>query len=68
MIAFLISLLVFCLIASVLLYVTRLVISSVPVPQPFANIAYAVVLLILLVLFLNEVGWAGEAHAWRSWK
>ena len=68
MISFLISLLIFCLIAGVILYVARLVIGGLSVPQPFANIAYAIVLLILLVLFLNEVGWAGNAHAWRNWR
>ncbi len=68
MISFLISLLVFLLIASVLLYAARLIISAVPVPQPFANIAYAIVLLILLCLFLNEVGFVGAPHAWRVWR
>lgn len=68
MIAFLISLLVFCLIASVLLYVAKLAISALPVPQPFANIAYAIVLLLMLCLFLSEIGWIGPIHGWRSWR
>ncbi len=68
MISFLISLLVFCLIASVILYCARLVISTIPVPAPFGNIVYAIVILILLSLFLNEVGWIGSAHAWRTWR
>ncbi len=67
MISFLISLLIFCLIAGVILYVARLAISSLPIAAPFANLIYAIVLLILLVLFLNEVGWVGPHHAWRNW-
>ncbi len=63
----LVSLLVFCVIAAVLLYVARLIIGSLPLAQPFANLVYALVVLILLVLFLNEVGWMGHAHAWRTW-
>jgi hypothetical protein len=68
MISILVALLVFCVIASVLLYVARLVISAVPIPQPFANIAYAIVVLIVLALFLSEIGWLGSAHAWRVWR
>ncbi len=67
MIGFLISLLVFALIAGVVLYVAKLVISSLPVTQPFANLAYAAIVLILLVLFLSEVGWWGAPHGWRHW-
>ena len=68
MISLLISILVFALIAGVLLYVARLIITALPVPQPFANIAYAAVILILLVLFLSEVGWLGAPHSWRQWR
>lgn len=68
MIELLISLLVFLVIASVILYAARLILSSFPVGQPFANIIYAIIVLILLILFLNEVGWVGTTHGWRKWR
>lgn len=68
MIELLISLLIFLLIASVVLYAVRLVITSIPIPQPFGNILYAIVILIFLCLFLSEVGWVGHPRAWRSWR
>lgn len=68
MITFLISLLVCCLIASVILYVVRLVLSALGVPQPIARLVYALVVLVLLGVFLNEIGWMGAPHAWRMWK
>lgn len=64
----LITLLVFCIITGVLLYVARLVLSSVPIARPFANLIYALLILILLVVFLNEMGWVGSARGWRSWR
>jgi hypothetical protein len=66
-IPFLISLLIFVIIASVLFYIARLIISAIPIPQPWANIAYAIVLLIMLSVFLSEIGYAGPPHGWRTW-
>jgi hypothetical protein len=68
MISFLISLLVFCLIVSVILWCARLIIAAVPVPQPMANIIYAIVALLLLAMFLSEVGWLGAPHGWRAFR
>ncbi len=65
----LISLLVFILIASVVLWCVRLALAAIPGgPKPLYNLAYAIVVLILLVVFLNEIGWVGPHHAWRTWK
>ncbi len=64
----LISLLVWLIIACVILYVARLVISGLSVPQPFANIFYALVILILLCVFMSEIGWVGPVHGWRTWR
>lgn len=68
MVSFLISLLVFVLIAAVILWLTRAIVGSVPAIQPFANIAYGIVALILLLIFLSEIGWLGAPHGWRSWR
>lgn len=69
MLEFLISLLVFILIASIVLWCVRLALSALPgPPKPLYNLAYAIVVLILLVMFLNEIGWAGAPHAWRTWR
>jgi hypothetical protein len=68
MIELLISLLVFILIASVVLWCIRLALAAIPGgPKPIYNLAYAIVVLILLLLFLSEIGWAGAPHAWRRW-
>lgn len=67
MVAFLISLLVFVLIAAVILWLVRAVLSAIPGGAPFTNIAYGVVALILLLLFLSEIGWLGAPHGWRHW-
>ncbi len=69
MIEVLVSLLIFILIASVVLWAVRLALAAVPGgPKPIYNLAYAIVVLILLCLFLNEIGWAGTAHGWRTWR
>ncbi len=68
MIAFLISLLIFVLIAAVLCFVARTVLSALKVPEPWASVAYAIVCLILLCLFLSEIGWISEPHAWRAFR
>lgn len=67
MLSTIVSLLVFLLIACVLLYVARLVISAFPLPAPIGNIVYAIIVLLVLILFLSEIGWVGAPHAWRMW-
>lgn len=68
MLEVLVSLLVFVLIAGVVLWCARLAIAALGPPQPLYNLAYAIVVLILLGLFLNEIGWVGQHHAWRTWR
>lgn len=65
MIEFLISLIVFCLIASVILWAVRAILGAIPIGPPFAGIIYAAIVLILLLLFLSEIGWISAPHAWR---
>jgi hypothetical protein len=69
MIHFLLALLVFLLIASVLLYCVRLVLVGFAVKQPFYNLAYALCILLLLVTFFfpHELGWTGAPFGWRRW-
>ncbi len=67
MISTLIALLVFCVIAGVVCMVARALLAAFGIAQPWANVAYALVCLILLCLFLSEVGWFGAPHAWRRW-
>lgn len=67
MIAILITLIVFCIIAGVLCFVARTIIGAFGWTQPWAGVAYALVCLLLLCLFLSEIGWAGAPHGWRTW-
>lgn len=68
MISLLVALIVFCFIAGVVCMVVRALLAAFGVAQPWANLAYALVCLLLLCLFLSEVGWLGGApHAWRQW-
>ena len=69
MIEVLVSLLVFVIIASVVLWVVRIALTAIPGgPKPLHNLAYAIVCLILLLMFLNEIGWVGPHHGWRTWR
>lgn len=68
MIDVLVSLLVFILIASVVLWVVRTAIAAVGPPKPIYSLVYAIVVLILLGLFLSEIGWVGAHHGWRTWR
>lgn len=67
MISFLVTLLIFVLIAAVVLWLVRAILGAIPVPEPFARIAFGVVALILLLVFLSEVGWLGSPRGWRGW-
>ena len=66
MISMLLALIIFCVVAGVLCYVARAAIGVAGLPAPWANLAYALVCLLILCLFLNEVGWIGAPHAWRG--
>ena len=64
-----ISILVFVLIACVVLWLVRAIVGTFPaVTAPMGNVIYAIVALLLLLVFLSEVGWAGPAHGWRTWR
>jgi len=68
MISVLIALIIFCVIAGVVCMVARALLAAFGVAQPWANVAYALLCLLLLFGFLAEVGWVGGApHAWRHW-
>ncbi len=69
MIHFLIALIVFLLVAAVVLYCVRLALSGFGVGQPFANLVYALFVLLLLLAFLfpQEMGWTGAPFGWRRW-
>lgn len=67
MVSFLISLLIFVLIAAVILWLVRAILTAVPGGTQFTNIAYGIVALILLIMFLSEIGWLGAPHGWRHW-
>jgi hypothetical protein len=68
MISLIVSLIVFCVVAGVLCMVARALLAAFGVAQPWANVAYALLCLLLLFLFLSEVGWVSEPHAWRSFR
>lgn len=64
----LITLVIFFAVACVLLYVVRLLLGALPgAPKPIYNVFYALAVLLLLCLFLSEMGWLGAPHAWRHW-
>ena len=71
LISLLITILIFCLVASVILWVVRLAIAAFagwrapgqPIP-PFYNLAYAIVVLLLLLIFLSKIGYLGHAYVW----
>ena len=68
MIPFLVTLLVAVLVACVLLYVTRLLISGFRVGQPWGNVIYAIVVLLVLCIALAELGAFGPAAAPYGWR
>ena len=64
LISLLITILVFCLIASVVLYAVRCGIAALGAPKPVYNLFYAIVVLLLLLVFLSKIGYLGRAYAW----
>ncbi len=66
MISILVALIIFCVIAGVLTFVARTLLAAFGVAQPWANVAYALLCLLMLCLFLSEIGWMGAPHAWRG--
>ncbi len=65
--ALLITILIFVLIAGVLLWAARTLLANAPISPFMKNVAYVLLVLILLLLFLSEIGWLGPAHGWRHW-
>ncbi len=69
MINILAALIICCVVASVLTYVARTLLAAFGVAQPWAGVAYALICLLLLILFLGYAGvggqWLGAPHAWR---
>ena len=61
MISILITLLLYVLVAGVIVYCIGLL----PIPQPWSNVARALVILIVLLVFLNALGWVGQPYGWR---
>ncbi len=66
MLSFLVSALVFFIAAGVICWAARRLLAAWSVPNPWATTVYVIIVLICLVVFLNEMGWVGGAHAWRS--
>lgn len=56
MIEVLISLVVFIVITAILYWL----VSMIPIPQPFKNIALGLLAIILLLIFLAKIGWLGH--------
>ena len=66
----LVTLIVFCVIAGIFCTLARALLAAGKVDASWANVAYALLCLLLVVLFLMEVGWVGGSpHAWRhGWR
>lgn len=54
--SFLVHLLVFILVAGLIYYVITLL----PIPQPFKNVALAILCLILVIILLGDIGLLGD--------
>ncbi len=69
MINLLVALIVLCIVGGVLAYVARTLLAAFGVAQPWGGVAYALICLLLLILFLGYAGvggpWLGAPHAWR---
>lgn len=59
MIELLLSILVFLLIGAIVLWLTRLIVANLPISPTVQNIIIAIVGLILLLVFLQRMGWVG---------
>jgi phosphate/sulfate permease len=57
MISSLISILVFIVVAAIILWLVRLIVSNLPVSPTIQNVIVAIVGLILLLVFVRQQGW-----------
>lgn len=64
LIGFLISLLILCLVVGVIFWI----LSLLPIPQPFLNIAKAVVAIICLIWLLGMLPGLGYAHPFYPYR
>lgn len=68
-VAFLISLIIFLLFASIILYIIRALIALAPPPfTKFANVIYGICLLIALIVFLGWCGFLGPDYSLHHWR
>ncbi len=67
MVSILVSLIIFCSITGALCFAAQRERGVLGWPEPWAWLIYALVVLLLLCLFLSEVGWIGAPHRWRTW-
>lgn len=65
MLSLLLTLVVFLLFTCLVLFILRAALSLWPASAKFANLVYGLFVLIILVVFLSEVGLLGAPHAWR---
>ncbi len=67
MISLVVTLIVFLLLASVLLYIARAVVALMPAPfQRFGALLYGLIALLLVLGLLYQLGWIGDGTpAWR---
>lgn len=56
MISLLISLIIFCLVVGIVIWLVRML----PIPAPFGNIVVVLIVLVALLLFLERVGFLGR--------
>ncbi len=68
LLSLLITLCIFALIAGVLLWAARTLLANAPISPFMKNVVYVLLVLILLLLFLSEIGWLGPEHGWRHWR
>jgi hypothetical protein len=53
----LLAILIFVIIAAIILWLVRLIVSNLPVSPTIQNIIIAIVALILLLVFVRQQGW-----------
>lgn len=68
MLSLLLTILIFVIVGGIVLYAAQLALAAFPIPPRFGKLALAVIVLLLLVLFLSEIGWLGPSHGWRVWR
>ncbi len=68
MISVVVALIVFCFLAGILCMLARALLRAFKIPEPWAAVIYALICLLLFLVFLSEIGWVGPPHRWRSWK